>query len=137
MAQEMMRVLTGLYRTECIAILFTARLGIDQLKVPSSSIAADLPATLAANGIVRAVVQAARDQFQKPHSDLGRGAGRRSSAQQHQPVARPGPSFDAAVSESEALLFFDNLTGPGQGHNFRMPLASGILTTTFFGTDFA
>jgi len=45
MAQELMRVLAGLYRTKRITILFTTPLGIDQFKVPPLLLRGHLPAT--------------------------------------------------------------------------------------------
>ena len=42
-----------------------------------------------------------------------------------EPVPRPGPSFDDAVSEPEALLSSMTSRSPEQGPNSRMPVASG------------
>src|SRR5262245_24826836 len=68
-AQELMRVLAGLYRTEREALLFTAQFGINPLTVtpnlPSLLLWDELLKLLAAQGTVRATVKAARDQFPK------------------------------------------------------------------------
>src|SRR5262249_45748780 len=111
-----------------------------------------LLATLAAKGTVRAVVRAARDQFPKnPRAALLDALLEdRHVPSSAEPVAKQGPSFDDAVSEPEALLFFDDLTVPvGKVANLITTLNTMIkmapavcllrvenLMGTFFGTGF-
>ena len=118
MAQELMRVLAALYRTEREALLFTAPFGVDPLQVTPNLAPLllwdQLLGMLAAHNTVGAVVKAARDQFprnpRKPFLDaLLAGQDALVSAE---PVGQQGPGFDDAVREREALLFFDDLTIP-------------------------
>jgi S1-C subfamily serine protease len=156
MAQELMRILARLYRTEREATLFTEPFGIDPLKItPNLSpllLWNELLAGLAANGAVRAVVQATRDQFPKnPRTAfLDALLADRQAASSAEPVDKQGPSFDDAVSIPEALLFFDDLTIPvGNVTNLIATLDMMVKTApavcllrvenplgSFFGTGF-
>lgn len=151
-----MRVLAALYRTEREAVLFTQPFGVDPLKVTPNLAPLllwdQLLAALAANGTVRAVVQAAHDQFPKnPRARLfNELLANRKAESSAEPLDKMGPSFDDAVSEPEALLFFDDLTMPIGNvpklvttleHMFRAAPAVCLLRVEneigeFFGTGF-
>jgi hypothetical protein len=115
-AQELMRVLAGLYRTEREAILFTQPFGIDPLSLTPGLSAInlwhDLLEELARQGNVRAAVKAAREQFSKnPRTPfLDALLADKPVACSAEPFSDHGPGFDDSVTAPEALLFFDDLT---------------------------
>jgi V8-like Glu-specific endopeptidase len=118
MAQELMRVMAGLFRTQREAELFTAPFGIDPLELkPNLSpleLWHDLLDILARNGRVRSIVEAARKRAEgNPRAqfldDLLRNKSAPASAE---PLREGDPGFDDTVTTPEALLFFDDLTMP-------------------------
>jgi V8-like Glu-specific endopeptidase len=116
MAQELMRVMAGFYRTEREAVLFTQPFGIDPLTITpglnSINLWHELLDQLAIQGTVRPAVQATRDQFAKnPRAPfLDDLLANRPAPMSAEPVSDHGPGFDDSVSKPEALLFFDDLT---------------------------
>jgi hypothetical protein len=156
MAQELIRLMAGLYRTEREALLFTQPFGIDPLGVTPSlaplHLWHELLVRLAAQGTVRAAVKAARDQFPKnPRADfLEALLADRQAPSSAEPFPEDGPGFDDTVREPEALLFLDDLTMPvGKVPNLIATLTKMIeaapsvcllrvdsLKGSFFGTGF-
>jgi V8-like Glu-specific endopeptidase len=119
MAQELMRVMAGLYRTQREAELLTATFGIDTLEIkPGLSpieLWYELLNMLAARGKVRETVQTARDRVPgNPRlSFLDALLADRTAPISAEPLGERGhPSFDDSVTVPEALLFFDDLTMP-------------------------
>ncbi|MFP3604670.1 trypsin-like peptidase domain-containing protein [Paraburkholderia sp. SIMBA_053] len=156
--QELMRVLANLYRTDTEAFLLTQPFGVDPLNVPSGLSARNLwyllLQMLAAQGTVRATVQAARDRTpNNPRAPFLEALLKDKLAPvSAEPVPAPGANaqFDDSVTEPEALLFFDDLTMPvGQVPNLLATLG-GLLERAsavcllrvengfgrFFGTGF-
>lgn len=156
MAQQLIRVMAGLYRTEREAVPFTEPFGIDRFAVTPNLSALnlwhELLDRLAAQGTVRALVQAAHNQFPKnPRAPfLEALLAERPAPASAEPLAERGPAFDDTVSQPEALLFFDDLTMPvGQVPNLITTLTKMIdaapavcllrvenASGSFFGTGF-
>lgn len=155
-AQELMRVMAGLYRTETQAILFTQPFGIDPLEITPNLNAInlwhELLEKLAILGRVREMVQAARDQSPRnaraPFLDAL--LADKSTPLSAEPFSDQGPGFNDSVSQKEALLFFDDLTMPvGKVSNLIATLTTMIAISpaicllrvdnpfgSFFGTGF-
>jgi len=119
MAQELMRVMAGLYRTQREAELLTQPFGIDPLDIKPNlapiELWHDLFLMLARIGKVRATVQAARDRAagnpRVPFLDAL--LADKPAPISAQPLKQDGdPGFDDTVTSPEALLFFDDLTMP-------------------------
>jgi S1-C subfamily serine protease len=156
MAQELMRVMAGFYRTEREALLLTQPFGVDPLTIiPNLStlnLWHDLLEKLAIAGAVRAVVQATRNQFpDNPRTPfLDALLVDQMTPISTEPFSEQGPGFDDTVSRSEALLFFDDLTMPvGKVPNLISTLTKMIAVAptvcllrienafgSFFGTGF-
>jgi S1-C subfamily serine protease len=125
MAQELMRMMAGLYRTQREAELLTEPLGVDPLEItPDLSpveLWHDLLLMLARNGKVRPAVEAARKRAEgnsrAPFLDAL--LADKTAPVSAQSVGDDGkPDFDDTVTTPEALLFFDDLTMPvGQVSN--------------------
>jgi hypothetical protein len=117
-AQELMRVMAGLYRTEKEAIRFTAPFGINELDIPPGLSAMnlwhELLERLAVQGKVRPMVKEARDRTPgNPRAPfLDALLADKPAPVSAEPVSDKGPGFDDNVTEPEALLFFDDLTMP-------------------------
>ncbi|MER2266120.1 trypsin-like peptidase domain-containing protein [Methylobacterium oxalidis] len=118
MAQELVRVMAGLYRTEREAFAATQPFGIDPLDVTPNlaplNLWWELLRKLAIMGTVRQAVAAARDQFpNNPRASfLSALLADTTAPLDAAPVDTKGPGFDDRVSQPEALLFFDDLTMP-------------------------
>ena len=156
MAQELMRVMAGFYRSEREAVLFTAPFGVDFTMIPPGLAPIELwfvlLPMLATQGTLRAAVKATRDQFpNNPRAPfLDALLADRSAPVSAEPISNQGPGFNDAVSEPEALLFFDDLTMPvGKVANLIATLNKMIAIApaicllrvdngfgTFFGTGF-
>jgi hypothetical protein len=119
-AQELIRVMAGLYRTRREAIPFTALFGIDELEVTPDlstiNLWHELLEKLAVQGKVRPMVKAARDRApgnpRAPFLDALLADKPAPISAEPAPDAVKGPAFDDSVTEPEALLFFDDLTMP-------------------------
>lgn len=118
MAQELVRVMAGLYRTEREALGATQPFGIDPLDVTPNlaplNLWWELLTKLAIKGTVRKAVSAARDQFpNNPRASfLNALLADRATPLDAAPVNMEGPGFDDNITQPEALLFFDDLTIP-------------------------
>jgi hypothetical protein len=119
MAQELMRVMAGLYRTQREAELLTQPFGIDPLDIKPNlapiELWHDLLTMLAKIGKVRPTVQAARDRAdgnpRVPFLDAL--LADKPAPVSAQPLKQDGdPGFNDTVTLPEALLFFDDLTMP-------------------------
>jgi S1-C subfamily serine protease len=118
--QELMRVLANLYRTDTEAFLLTQPFGVDPIEVPPGLAARNLwfhlLQMLAAQGMVRATVQAARDRTpnnpRAPFLDALLNDKPAPVSAEPVPALDASAGFDDSVSEPEALLFFDDLTMP-------------------------
>jgi V8-like Glu-specific endopeptidase len=119
MAQELLRMMAGLYRTQREAELLTQPFGIDPIEIKPNlapiELWQDLLAMLAGKGKVRATVLAARDRAvgnpRLPFLDAL--LADRPAPVSAQPFKQDGDSgFDDTVTSPEALLFFDDLTMP-------------------------
>lgn len=155
-AQELLRVMAGLYRTEREAALFAASLGIDPLVLPPNLSAIhlwyELLQRFATEGALRSAVAAARAQFPKnPRASfLESLLGSQPALVSAEPPPDRDPRFDDTVTAPEALLFFDDLTMPmGEVQNLvatlnkMIELAPAVCLLrvespvgTFFGTAF-
>jgi S1-C subfamily serine protease len=155
-AQELMRVLAGLFRTYREALLFTEPFGVDPLLVVPELNAInlwhDILGTLASKGTARAATAKARALFPgNPRAAfLDALLADAPAPLSAEPLSDHGPGFDDSVSTPEALLFFDDLTMPmGQVQNLVSTLnrlasraeAVCLLRVrnahgTFFGTGF-
>jgi hypothetical protein len=117
-AQELMRILAGLYKTTQEALLVVEPLGIDGSRLPPNLSPLDLwhqlLVDLARHGEVRSLVEKVRNQFpnnpRRPFFDaLVTDTFPTISAEPH---FKSKSRFDDAVTDREALLFFDDLTIP-------------------------
>jgi hypothetical protein len=119
MAQELLRVMAGLYLSEREAVRFVAPFGINQINIqPGLSPIdrwQDLLEMLAREGRLRAAVKATRDAFpENPRVPfLDALLADRPAPVSAEPLQKGGaPGFDDTVTSPEALLFFDDLTMP-------------------------
>jgi S1-C subfamily serine protease len=119
MAQELLRTLASLFRTEREATALAERFSVDPLAITPGlsplNLWHELLEKLAIAGTLRATVTEVR----RLHPNNARGPfldallANRSAPVSAEPLA--DPEFDDSVSEREALLFFDDLTMPA-GH---------------------
>ena len=118
MAQELLRVMANLYRTENEALMFVEPFGVDPLTVvrgqSTLNLWYELLTRLATQGTVRAAVKATREKFpNNPRAQLLDALlANQPAPVSATPSAVDGPGFDDSVTEPEALLFFDDLTMP-------------------------
>jgi hypothetical protein len=153
-AQELVRVMAALYRTEPEAIIISAPFGIDPLaltpNLSSINLWWEILTKLAIQGTVRKTVEAALKQVPyNPRAPfLAALLKDEEPAASAEPVGHNGPTFN--VTAPEALLFFDDLTIPvGKVPNLITTLEKMIALApavcllrvenelgTFFGTGF-
>jgi S1-C subfamily serine protease len=122
-AQELLRTLMALYRTEREALALVEQFGIDPADITPAlstrNLWHELLRQTAVHGVTRQVVQAARDQYPRnPRAafleSLLAGQPAPVSAEPTDATGAPRPFLrgSATASEPEALLFFDDLTLP-------------------------
>src|ERR1043166_5872109 len=156
MAQELLRVMAALYRTEREAVALVEQHGIDPLTITPGLSAVNLWHELlekaAIQGVTRPIVQQVRKLFpNNPRAALLDALlADRAVPVSAAPLGDTPPAFDDGVSEPEALLFFDDLTIPtGRVPNLietlttllaRVPAVCLLRVTNalgeFFGTGF-
>jgi V8-like Glu-specific endopeptidase len=117
-AQELVRIMAGLYRSQREAITATAEFGIDEYELTPGlspiNLWWEILTKLAIQGTVRQTVTAALKQFPNNRRSpfLAALLADRDPAASAEPVSENGPSFDDSITKQEALLFFDDLTIP-------------------------
>jgi V8-like Glu-specific endopeptidase len=117
-AQELVRVMAGLYRSQREAVIATEPFGIDELdltpNLAPTNLWWEILTKLAVQGTVRKTVEAALKQFpNNPRAPfLAALLKDQEPAASAEPLSQNGPGFNDNVTKPEALLFFDDLTMP-------------------------
>jgi V8-like Glu-specific endopeptidase len=117
-AQELVRIMAGLYRSQREAVIATAEFGIDEYDLTPGlspiNLWWEILTKLAIQGTVRSTVAATVRQF--PNNSrapfLAALLEDKEPPASAEPVSKNGPSFNDTVTAPEALLFFDDLTMP-------------------------
>jgi hypothetical protein len=155
-AQELVRVMAALYRSQREAVIATEPFGIDELDLTPNlapiNLWWEILTKLAVQGTVRKTVEATLKQFPNNPRALFLAALLKDQepAASAEPMSQNGPGFDDNVTKPEALLFFDDLTMPvGKVPNLIATLTKMTANApavcllrvenelgTFFGTGF-